>query len=115
MARASVAATNTAIQAVLPTAGTFYLSLHSADPGTTGASEFVTVTRQAFTPSTAAAGAVSNSNSISVPNAGTQTATHIGIWTAATAGSYVIGAPLSSNVTAATVTFAASQASFTAS
>lgn len=114
MARASVAATNAAIQAVLPTAGTFFITLHSADPGTTGASEFTTVTRQTFTPSTAAGGAVSNANAISVPNAGSQTATHIGIWTALTAGSYVIGAALGSNVTAATVTFAIAAASFTA-
>ena len=114
MARASVAATNAAIQAVLPTPGTQFLTLHSADPGTTGATEFTTVTRVAYAASAAASGAVSNTASISVSNGGTQSATFIGIWSALTAGAYTIGAPIGSPVTAATITFAVSAAQFTA-
>lgn len=115
MARLSTAAANAAMQAVLPVGGTYFISLHSADPGTTGASEFTTVTRQAYTASTAAAGAVSNTNSIAIPNGNTQSATFVAIWTASTAGAFVVGAPTSSAVTAATVTFAAAAAAFTAS
>ena len=115
MARLGAGAANSAIQAVLPTPGSYFLTLHSADPGTTGAGEFTTVTRQSFPATVAAAGAVSNSAAISVPNGGTQAATHVGIWSAATAGTFVVGAPLGSPVTAATVTFAVNAASFTAS
>lgn len=115
MARASVAATNAAIQAVLPTPGTQFLTLHSADPGTTGASEFTTVTRVAYAASTAASGSVSNTAAISVSNGGTQAALFIGIWSAVTVGTYTIGAALGSSVTAATITFAVGAAQFTAS
>ena len=115
MARLSTAGANAAIQAVLPAGGTYFISLHSADPGTTGASEFTTVTRQAFTASTAASGSVSNTNSIAIPNGNTQSATFVAIWTASTAGAFVIGAPVASPVTAASVTFAVAAAAFTAS
>lgn len=115
MARLSVAASNAAIQAVLPVGGTYFISLHSADPGTTGTSEFTTVTRQAYTASTAAGGSVNNTNSIAIPNGNTQSATFVAIWTAVTAGAFVVGAPTASPVTAASVTFAAAAAAFTAS
>jgi hypothetical protein len=117
MTRASQAASVAAIQAVLPAAGTFYLDLSNTDPGTTGATGLAT-TRQAFTPSSGTAAVpsvVSNTNAITVPTAGTTAANYVMIYTAATGGSYVIGAPLSSPVTAASVTFAVGQASFTAS
>lgn len=115
MARASTAACNAAMQAVLPSPGSQFLTLHAADPGTTGASEFTTVTRQAFAAGAASGGAVANTAAISVPNAGSQAALYLGIWSASTAGTYTIGAPLGSSVTAATITFAVGAASFTAS
>ena len=114
MARVSTASANAAIQAILPVGGTYFISLHSADPGTTGASEFTTVTRQAYTSATAAAGSVSNTNAIAIANGNTQSATFVAIWSAVTAGAYVIGAPMGSPVTAASITFAAAAASFTA-
>ena len=117
MARLPVAGENAAIAAVLVPGTTYYLSLHSADPGTTGASELSggTYARQAYVPSTASAGAVSNTLAITVPNAGSVAVTYDGIWTAATVGTYLIGAPLTSSVTSASVQFAAGVASFSAS
>lgn len=117
MARLPVAGENAAIAAVLVPGTTYYLSLHSADPGTTGASELTGggYVRQAYVPTAAAAGAESNTASITVPNAGTVPATHIGIWTTATVGTYLIGAALGSTVTAASIQFAAGAASFSAS
>lgn len=117
MARLPVAGENAAGNAVLAAGTTYYLSLHSADPGTTGASELSGggYARQAIVFSTWASGSTSNNAAISVPNAGTTAVTHIGIWSAATAGTYVTGAPLASSVTAATVTFASGAVSFSES
>jgi hypothetical protein len=114
MARLPVAGENAAIAAVLVPGTTYYLSLHSADPGTTGASELSGggYARQAIVFTTASGGAESNTAAVTVPNAGTTAATHIGVWSAATAGTYVIGAPLGSSVTASSIAFAIGAASF---
>src|SRR5437764_6566418 len=121
MARATVAAENRAISGVFatttPTPSTtgYWMSLHTADPGTTGASEYAGVTRIQFPAGTASGGALSNTATMTFTTSGASAVTHIGIWDAATAGNYVIGAALTSNVTAASVQFAAGQASFSAS
>lgn len=120
MARASTTAENKAISGVFaaatPTPSTtgFWLSLHTGDPGTSGASEYAGVTRQQFPAGTASGGALSNTTQVTFSTSGATPVTHIGIWDAATAGNYVIGAALTSPVTAASVVFAAGQASFTA-
>ncbi|MGZ4621439.1 MAG: phage tail fiber protein [Blastococcus sp.] len=121
MARASTAAENRAISGVFATttptvsATAYYMSLHTADPGTTGANEYSGVTRQVFPAGAASGGAVSNSSSMSFTTSGASAVTHIGIWDAATAGNFVIGAALGSSVTATTITIAAGAASFSAS
>lgn len=117
MPRLPVANENTAIASVLVPGTTYWLSLHSADPGTTGASELTGApyARQAYVPTAASAGAESNTLLITVPNAGTVPVTHVGIWSASTGGTYEIGAALTSSVTAANVAFAAGAASFSAS
>lgn len=117
MARLPVAGQNAAIAAVLVPATTYYLALHSADPGTTGASEISggTYARQAYVPTSASAGAESNTALITVPNAGSVAVTYIGIWTAATVGTYLIGAPLTASITATSIQFGAGVASFSAS
>lgn len=107
MARTPAASSQKAIQAILPAAGTFYLDLSNADPGTTGATGLAT-TRQTFTPSAgtlAVPSVVSNANAITVPTAGTTQANYAMIYDAATGGNYVIGAPLGSAVTAASIAF----------
>ncbi len=65
-----------------------HVSLHTADPGTTGASEAAggSYARQALTWSAASAGiAVANEVTFSVP-AGTYT--HFGVWNAASGGTF---------------------------
>jgi hypothetical protein len=117
MARASQAAGVAAIQAALPAAGTWFIDLSNADPGTAGATGLAT-TRQAYTASAGTAAipsVVSNTNSITIPTAGTTAANYIEIYDAATAGNYRIGAPLASAVTAASITIAVGAAQFNAS
>lgn len=108
MARFPAAQLNAAGNADLVAGTTYYLSLHSADPGTTGASEFSGggYARQAIVFATWAAGATSNNAAIAVPNAGSTAATYVGIWSAVTAGTYLGGLQMASGVTAASVTFA---------
>jgi len=117
MARIATSQLNAAIAAALVPGTTYYLSLHSADPGTTGASEFSggTYARQAIVFGSASSGAIASNAAIAVPNAGSTAATHIGIWTASTAGTYYAGAALASSVTAASITFASGAITFTAS
>jgi hypothetical protein len=121
MARATTAAENRAISGVFatttPTPSTtgYWMSLHTADPGTTGASEYAGVTRQQFPAGTASGGAISNTAQLSFTTSGASAVTYIGIWDAATAGNFVIGAALSSSVTATSITFASGAASFSAS
>lgn len=91
--------------AALP-AGTYYADLSNTDPGTTGATGLAT-TRQSVTlgaPSAAVPSVVSNTNSVSIPTAGTTAANFLMLYTAATGGSFVIAAPISS-ITSASVSF----------
>lgn len=99
-----------------------FISLHTADPGTTGASEVPTnanYSRGAVTWGTPASSAVSNSGAVSVNIPANTTATHFGVWSASTGGTYYIGGALSSNVVSGTspgtVTFAISGLTVTAS
>lgn len=109
MARLPAAGENAAGNAVLVAGTTYYLALFSADPTTSGASNEFTgggYARQPIVFATWAAGSSSNTASITVPNAGTTAATHFGIFSAVTAGTYLIGGALASSVTAASITFA---------
>jgi hypothetical protein len=91
--------------------------LHTADPGTTGASEasgggYARIQYSVGTPSS---GSVSNTGTETFTTAGSTAVTHIGTYDAVTTGNYEIGAPLSSSVTAVTITFAAAAIAFSAS
>lgn len=79
---------------------TLYLSLHTADPGGTGASEVsgssyarVLVT----TAFTSVNGAITNASQIDFPEvtSSSYTATHWGLWSASTAGTYYTGGDVS--------------------
>jgi hypothetical protein len=99
-----------------------YVSLHTGDPGQTGANEVVTTAgtgwvgyaRQAVTTGTSGTGAGSgfgapaangtlqqsqNGGAITFPasgaTSGTVTVTHFGVWDAVTGGNYLIGGALS--------------------
>jgi len=121
MARASAAAENKAISGVFaattptPSATSTWISLHTADPGTTGASEYAGVTRLQFPAGTATGGVISNTAALTFTTSGATPVTHIGIWDAATAGNYLLGAPLGSSVTATSVQLAVGAATFAAS
>lgn len=106
MARASVAEENQA----LATTGWAYVSLHTADPGTTGASEVVggAYARVAVSWGAASGGSVSNSGALSINIPASTTVTHFGIWSASTAGTYYIGGALSSSITTGTTAGTAS-------
>lgn len=116
MALVSTADLNTALDAILVTATTYYLSLHSASPGTTGANELSGggYARQAITFAAASAGSKASSNAQTVPNAGSVAVTHTGIWTAVTVGTFKSGQVMTSSVTAASISFPTGQVTETA-
>lgn len=120
MARASALATNNAIAGVFaatqptPSTTNTWISLHTADPGTTGATEYAGVTRQQFSVGAPSAGAVANTAIMTFTTSGASAVNHIGSWDAVTAGNYRIGAALGSPVTATTITFAVGAIQFTA-
>lgn len=106
MARFPAASLNAAGNAVLVAGTTYYTSVHSADPGPTGASELASSTRQATVFTTWASGATGNTALIAVPNPGTVAATYVGFWTLASGGTYLGGMLMAGPVTAASITFA---------
>lgn len=116
MARNATAVLNAAVAAALVPGTTYYLSLHTADPGTTGANELSggTYARQAIVFSTASSGAESNTALITVPNDGTSAVSYWGVWSASTGGTYETGGVLGSPVTAASISFAIGALVYTA-
>lgn len=116
MSRASAAEGTQA----LVTTGWSFVSLHTADPGTTGASEVSggSYARVAVAWGTASGGSVSNSGAVAINLPASTTATYFGLWSASTVGTYYIGGALSPSVTtggtAGTVTIAAGQLTVTA-
>ena len=96
MARLTVASADTMLTAgpCVPST-TYYLSLHSADPGTTGASEITggSYARQAITFGAASAGSQASTNSQAFSNMPAEAGgvPYFGVWTAATGGTYLCG------------------------
>ena len=88
----SVAARNAAANAVA--ALSQYASLHTGDPGTTGANEGAGVTRALTTYPPASAGA--NTGSPAGVQAPAGTYTHYGMWSADSGGTFSQGGPLPS-------------------
>jgi hypothetical protein len=81
---------------------TWFVSLHEADPGTTGADEVVVGTdadyvRQAVTFDTPSGGQADNTGALTWTAdvaATTYSVTHIGVWDAATGGNFLVGGAL---------------------
>lgn len=95
-------------------------TLHTADPGTTGASENAnsgSYARIQFSAGTPSSGTTSNTGTMTFTTGGTVQVLYVGTFTSVTygAGTYNIGAALASGVTAVTITFAAAAFSFSAS
>jgi hypothetical protein len=115
MALASAAAENACLDGLNGTGSTNVIpnvSLHTATPGTTGASENAnsgSYARQACSWNTASGGTKTNSTSLTFSTLGSVAVTHFGTWSSATygAGTYAIGGALASSVTAASITIAA--------
>lgn len=81
---------------------TIYTSLHTADPGETGASEVTggSYARQTVTLSAASGGgATSSTNQLDFTNMPAVTVTHVGIWDALTAGNFYWGGALTTSKT----------------
>lgn len=76
-------------------------SLHTASPGTTGANEYAGVTRVAVTMTSGA-----NTAGLTWTTSGATAVTHVGGFSAITAGTFELGFPLGSSVTAASITAA---------
>ena len=79
-----------------------YVSLHTADPGETGANEVApggyTYTRQAVNFDAPAGKATQNSALLEWLNMPAVTITHLGLWDASSAGNFWWGGPFSSQV-----------------
>jgi hypothetical protein len=78
-----------------------YVSLHTADPGETGANEVTGggYARQQVTFNAPSAGSMTNSNLLRWNNMPAVTITHAGLWDAASAGNPLWFGPLSAAVT----------------
>lgn len=117
MARISSTEANQA----LSTTGWGFISLHTADPGTTGASEVSggSYARVAVTWGTPSSGTVANTNAPTVNLPASTTAAYVGVWSASSGGTYYTGLPMSPSVTtgasAGTVPFAVGALTVTAS
>jgi hypothetical protein len=80
-----------------------FLSLHTADPVNTGASEYTTYTgtRPAIAFNNAASQSSGNTSQIDFAAMGATTITHIGLWTATSGGTFKGGGALSASKTTA--------------
>lgn len=121
MARASNLATNNAIAGVFaaaqptPSTTNTWVSLHTADPGTTGASEYAGVTRIQYSVGSPSAGSITNTATATFTTSGATAVPYIGSYDAVTAGNYRIGAALTTPVTAVTIVFAIGAITFSCS
>lgn len=96
---------------------TLYVSLHTADPGATGASEVSggSYARQAVTFAAPSGGTASNSGVLNFTGMPAVTVTHISLWDASTAGTFHQSGALTSSVVVAsgnTLQFAAGAITF---
>lgn len=104
--------------AILATATTYYLSLHTASPGTAGNNEGPDG-RQAIQFNASSSGTQTSSTSQAWSSAvGGNTYGWFGVWSASTGGTYIRGGTLTSNITpgaGAQINVASGAISFTAS
>lgn len=91
-----------------------FVSCHTGAPGGTGANEYAGVTRLACSWNAASSRAKTNSSALTFTTSGASAVTNFGSFSAVTAGTYGIDMPLSSSVTAVTITVAAGALSLSA-
>jgi hypothetical protein len=118
MARVATAQADVAQNAILGSSTNYYLSLHTADPATSGTGEGTDGRRLVtFAASSAGTQASSNAPSWSAA-AGGQNYSWFGVWTAATGGAYLRGGALTATISpgaGATISFAVAAIQLTAS
>ena len=75
------------------TAITPYVSLHTADPGLTGASEVTggSYARQTVAFSAASSGATANTGAVTFTDMPSATITHVGLWDSLSGGNFLYG------------------------
>lgn len=85
------------LRGISPTLSATHVSLHTADPGTTGANEVVggAYARKAVTWNSASGGSLDDSSVAAFDVPASTTITHFGLWTASAAGTFVAGGALS--------------------
>jgi hypothetical protein len=77
-----------------------YIELHTADPGASGTTSVAaSSTRIAATFAAASSGAIALSNSPAFTGVSTETITHIAVWSASTAGTFLWSAALTASKT----------------
>jgi hypothetical protein len=114
MANASATAENAALNGLDGTGSTNVIpdvSLHTASPGTTGASENAnsgSYARLACSWNAASAGSKTNSTSLTFTTGGTVAVTAFGTWSSATyaGGTYALGGNLTASITSTSIAFA---------
>ncbi len=92
---------NAAIAAMFVPSTTYYGSLHTASPSTTGANEVTggSYARQAAAFGSASSGVEATTNAQNWTSMPAVTVAYFGFWTAATAGTWDGGGPLTSSLT----------------
>lgn len=86
-------ARNKVVDSIATGGGADWYSMHTADPGTTGANELASSPRKSGPFPAASAGQATNSGTThDIPAA--STITHFGRWSASTAGTFLMGGPL---------------------
>lgn len=91
-----------------------FISQHTADPGTTGASEYASTTRLAMTWNAAASRAKTNSGTATLANSGATPVTDLGTWSLVSSGVFGATLHLASSITAASIGVAAGALSIAA-
>lgn len=91
--------------------GNFYVSLHTGNPGETGANEISTATLTGYARknhtswTTSSAGTLSNNGDITfatiTDTTDSETVTHVGIWSAVTGGTFICGGAVGTSKTIA--------------
>ena len=82
-----------------PAITTPYISLHTADPGETGASECTggSYIRKAGSFGAASGGAISSDAALTFPSMPACTVTHVGVWDAESSGNFLWGGALTAS------------------
>ena len=109
MADLPAAQANAMLNAAFVPSTTYYLSLHTGDPGTTGANEVIggSYARQIIQFDSASGGTQASTDAQAFSGlSGPPTVTYFGVWTLVSGGTYLGGGPLTASLTSTLIDFA---------